>query len=611
MSAAVKSVRFRIFAGFLVALAPLVFFLYYNNQYSIQTVRTQLAQNYFDLLSQYVVGTDETLKEFNYYLYRLAAEPDVLMMQLSGSLTDDYVLAKQRMYNKFINDLGYYKIINTLFLYYRPGDDFLIATQDSAFYRQREETIRRLMSDDVYDIRFDQSWNVVPTGEYSHMLAQVARIGTGMYAGVLIDVAELAAPLRTWDIGPGGGVTIVSSENAPLTSRYFDPVRYASLEEEAEDRRSRPYRVARDEQTGERFLVVDKASSMAPVQYKLIVAESVVLKNLPYLQHAIYLLPLVCAVVPIFYLIFLQRVFFRPMALLIRAMRKIGQGKLDVRLEEQNSSEFNFFVATFNQMAEQIENLKINVYEEKLRAQQAQFKQLQAQINPHFYMNCLNIIYNLAALKEHKSVQKMALHLAQYFRYIMRSHRDLIPLQEEIEHIRNYLEIQHMRYPDDLDYEIRVPEPYLSYLVPPLIVQPFVENAVIHGFRQELSPFRIVITAEREEAEPGKKPALTIRIEDNGAGFPQDVLRELNSDRYLQSAREDHLGVWNVLNRLRVRYGTDAEVRFANRDGERGALVRIRLPDTTADPVERHSERDEPDVLRSQTEGPKVYEPKG
>ncbi|MNC23289.1 Histidine kinase [compost metagenome] len=151
-------------------------------------------------------------------------------------------------------------------------------------------------------------------------------------------------------------------------------------------------------------------------------------RNLPFFQKMLYFwIPLLSVAVVTGYILYLQRFLFRPLARLVGGMRKLGYGMLDVRLPAQSDvSEFSIMTKTFNQMARQIEALKIDVYEEQLRVQKAEYKHLQMQINPNFYMNTLNLIYKMAALKDFKSVQKMSLHLADYFRFLMHGNRTTI-----------------------------------------------------------------------------------------------------------------------------------------------------------------------------------------
>jgi two-component system sensor histidine kinase YesM len=225
-------------------------------------------------------------------------------------------------------------------------------------------------------------------------------------------------------------------------------------------------------------------------------------------------------------------------------------------------------------MAEQISNLRIGMYEEQLRAQQNEMKQLQAQINPHFYMNSLNIIYNFAVLKDHDSVKKMALHMADYFRFIMRANRDAITLEEELRHIGNYVEIQKFRFPDKLDCVVDIPEHWRTATLPALTLQPFIENAIIHGFVNRREKFIIRIQAG---IAAGDASQLVIVIRDNGVGFRPDVLDRLRRGEELPASETSRLGIANVVQRLRLRYEGQAGVEFDN-DPECGAVVRVRLP---------------------------------
>ncbi len=107
---------------------------------------------------------------------------------------------------------------------------------------------------------------------------------------------------------------------------------------------------------------------------------------------------------------------------------------------------------TFNGMMEQIQELRIHVYEEQLNKQKAELQHLQLQINPHFFMNSLNIIYNLALVKNYALIQEMAISLVQYFRYMFRSNLTFLPLKDELQHIRNYIRIQELRFLDSAGF---------------------------------------------------------------------------------------------------------------------------------------------------------------
>nr|WP_273388444.1 sensor histidine kinase [Cohnella zeiphila] len=314
-----------------------------------------------------------------------------------------------------------------------------------------------------------------------------------------------------------------------------------------------------------------------------IVPEETLLKQLFYFQWAIYLIPVLGVIVILFYSFFLKRTLLRPMQALISGMRRIKYGDLGVRLAEESTFEFAFLADTFNGMAGQINRLKIDVYEEMLKKQEAEFKHLQAQINPHFYLNSLNIIYSLSALRKNDLVEKMTEHLADYFRFITRAHREFITLAEEIGHVANYLEIQKLRFPDKLAFRIDLPERYAGCAIPPLVVQSFVENAVIHGMPEGESLFviSIAVSASTDGGE-----GCEIAIADNGCGLAPEKLKALQDDGDGLAAGQGDgrgeqgaggLGIWNVRRRLGLVYGNRAGVRFFA--GEPcGTVVRVRIP---------------------------------
>jgi len=224
-------------------------------------------------------------------------------------------------------------------------------------------------------------------------------------------------------------------------------------------------------------------------------------------------------------------------------------------------------------MAEQIKTLKIDVYEEQLRVKQGELKQLQAQINPHFYMNSLNIIYNLAALNDTETVKKMSLHLADYFRFIMKANRDTITLEEELMHIENYITIQKIRFPDKLQCTFEGMDAILNYPIAALTLQPFVENSIIHGFKNRRQLFQIKISAETESDN-----GFTLTICDNGVGFDPEVLEKLHNKEPLRQGETSSLGIMNVMHRLHLLYGDRTSITFRNQSEGSGAMVVIVFP---------------------------------
>jgi len=575
-----QSVRFKIVLGFALILAPLAAFLVYNNLYAANVVRSQVTANFTQLFRTNVQENDNILNEYKYYLYRLQREPDIPIIQALPSDSDEYVLAKLRILNRLaLDSVGIYYSLDSIFLYTPKEQSLIFTTQLNENSDVKQSNLLQWSKEHLSGTlgRENGRWETITLDDNSHYLLKTVDLGLNVYAGALVPVNSLMRLLQTFDVGPGGGTMLLDSQGNILSGNMDSATLEAGLGQAILSMEGQSGTVSFG---GKSYLIMKQTSQIADVQYVLMTTESYILKNLPFFQKLLYIwIPLLVAFSLSLYLLFLQRVMFKPLVELIRGMRKLGQGRFEIRLPANRSSEFSFMSATFNQMAGQIEKLKIDVYEEQLRVQKAEYKHLQVQINPHFYMNSLNIIYNLAALKDYKSVQKLSLHLADYFRFLMNSHRTVVRLEDELRHIRHYLEIQKLRYVTKLDYEIQVPQEHLSVEVSPLMIQPFVENSIIHGFNrrvQDGTPYRICISSVSEPAGPFERH-VRIVVEDNGPGFPEEILRDLESGAYLLGTGEQHLGIWNILRRYRMLYGDTDGIQFRN--GEQGgAIVQIRVP---------------------------------
>ncbi|WP_027085836.1 sensor histidine kinase [Cohnella panacarvi] len=575
-----QSVRFKIVFGFLLIIVPMVAFIIYNNLYAMNVVRNQVASNYNKLLSVNVRENDKVLLEFVYYLLRLKqSDPNIANIKNLRADDDEYTLSKIRLANNFLgSSAGMNNSIDTLFIYPRKEDEIFMYTQYSGDSSIKQKAMKDWMQQNLRQddpLHFSAEWKSIKIEDIDY-LQKVVDMGSEVYAGLLVRAESIMRGMESFEVGPEGSVFLINSAGEAINDKNFALLEDEQFRAQVSGMKD-TYDVIRT--AGKSYLVMSARSSYTDFSSVIVMPESYILRNLPFFQKILYLwIPLLVAILLSLYLFFLQRIMFKPLVDLIRGMRKIGQGRLEVRLPTDQSSEFAFMSGTFNQMAEQIERLKIDIYEEQLRVQRAEYKHLQIQINPHFYMNCLNIIYNLAALKDFKSVQKLSLYLADYFRFLMHSHRTVVKLEDEIGHVKNYLEIHKLRYLSKLDYDIDVDPRHLRIDISPLMIQPFVENSIIHGFNtrvQDGSVFRIRIFSEEDPIEPER--FVRIVVTDNGSGFPQEMLRDLESNVYMTGTGEQHLGIWNILRRFKMLYEDEGGIAFRNSDLG-GAVVEIRLP---------------------------------
>ncbi len=570
-----NSLRFKFVTGFLIIIIPLVFFLLFNNMYATNVVREQVSKTNSNLLTQHVKQIDQMFLETNTYLYDLWNN-EVDINQLNDLMlgTDDYLFTKRRVVNRFQTDLNKFFLMDTIFLFNVQTQDVTFVTKQDYYLQERLITERvpiELVNQKDTDTPV---WQVIQF-ENRTVLMKIMRLTNNLISGAIVNTDSLVASLKFLDLGTSGGAVILSKNGAVASGTNLEESKLKAAVDAAPKLKN-TYEIVSDPKDKSKYLLIGVSSEIADIKYTVMIPEGNMLKHLPFFQLAVYFIPLGGILILLFYLYFLRSVLLKPMNTLMRGMKRIMQGDLNIRLNENHSSEFSFLIGTFNNMVTEISSLKIDVYEEKIRTQEAEFGLLQVQIRPHFYLNTLNIIYSLAAIKEYALIQKMTQHLAEYFRFITQTKQGIVTLEAEIRHTQNYLEIQKLRFPNQLVYEIELPDRYWQCVILPLTIQTFVENSIIHGFadRRELFTVRIIVTADEQVPDD----FLWIEVSDSGVGFPESLLTKLQDGSYEEELFEEgHLGIQNVIKRQRIRYKGKAKLLF-NNSKVRGAEVKLGIP---------------------------------
>lgn len=246
-----------------------------------------------------------------------------------------------------------------------------------------------------------------------------------------------------------------------------------------------------------------------------------------------------------------------PIKELIHNVQRLKQGNYSVRLIRQPDNEFSFLFSKFNDMAAQIQDLIEKVLAEKLRVKEATLKQLQSQINPHFLYNCLFFIVGMARQRDYEAVEVMAQNLSEYYRYNIRLDEEETTIKEELNLIKNYLYIQTMRI-DRLQYEIDIPEELQSILIPRLMLQPIVENAIIHGIEPNEGEGQIRIKIDKMNNQ------YRFIVEDNGVGITEEDRKSLFHQITNPNYEGSGFALWNTHQRLFIRYGEQSGIQIEN-----------------------------------------------
>jgi signal transduction histidine kinase len=214
------------------------------------------------------------------------------------------------------------------------------------------------------------------------------------------------------------------------------------------------------------------------------------------------------------------------------------------------------------------ENLRIN----KILIQ-AKLQSLQAQMNPHFLFNTLSMISQIAAMEKAGETEKLIEVITFILRYGLDKSNRMSTLHEEIECARNYLYIQRMRFGDRINFELILDDNLPNTMLPGMLLQPLMENAVLHGVQEMLNGAVVTVAVRR------KKGVLCLSVEDNGKGIPGEKLEAyLNSDSYPDenASEENHVGIINAKKRLEILYGTMASFHIESTE-DVGTLVTITI----------------------------------
>jgi len=252
---------------------------------------------------------------------------------------------------------------------------------------------------------------------------------------------------------------------------------------------------------------------------------------------------------------FISKSIMNPIDKLLAMSNKISEGDFSARTDLASSDEFNDLATAMNTMSEKIELLIEKSIEEEKQSQMMEHKVLQAQITPHFLYNTLDAIIWAAEAKRMSDVITLVTSLSSFFRISLSHGIDSIPISNEVEHVRNYLIIQQIRYNDVLSYEINVDEEIPDKKILKLLLQPLVENSLYHGIKNTRERGKITVSLKME----GGKIRFT--VSDNGIGMKPETLEALKHDINYGSGEKGY-GLFNVNKRLKLYYGLEEGIEI-------------------------------------------------
>ncbi|MCB6201443.1 sensor histidine kinase [Extibacter muris] len=336
------------------------------------------------------------------------------------------------------------------------------------------------------------------------------------------------------------------------------------------------------ESLSEKGYLVFSTSPVTGWSVVCVVDNEYIMDSINRLRLFLILTALFCVILSVYFASYISRTISDPVARLQRKMHQVGEGDFDIRAATGASDEIGQLTMSFDKMVERTKQLIENVYQSEIYQKEAELNALQAQINPHFLYNTLQTIDMMAEEEEADEISDACQALSKIFRYSINRGQEFVHVQDELVHIENYMLIQKLRFGNKLDVRYDIQEDCRELYIVKLLIQPMVENAVVHGMENVLNKCLVTIRVYRD------RDCLYAEVEDNGTGIGTEQLDELNEKLgqsgeqkmvhevdYVRSHRS--IGLENTNARIKLYFGQEYGITITSEEGT-GTKVRIRLP---------------------------------
>ena len=386
----------------------------------------------------------------------------------------------------------------------------------------------------------DRKWKNITTKNSEYLVKSVHYEGKIIYA--VISSEDILKPLRKLNIGNNGKLSLKEPNNIP----------------------------------SENYLIhAQNEKTHLPFDIYVLVDYAEVFRNITLLEVFLSAVPIIITILSIIIILYIRQWMIKPITRLTERLSQLGdsippseffisEGILEI--DKANDK--------LNKVIFDMQELKIREYHSQLELKKIELNYLKNQIRPHFYLNMLSMIHSMLQTKNYKEIEELTILTSNYLRHLFMANQDFSELKDEVQHIKDYLEIQRIRYGNSIYFSLDYNDDLQNTLVPSLLLQTFIENTIKHGFSfQDL--FTIFLSIKKVKTE--NSDYIQICIEDNGPGFSEEILSKLNQKQSLITEDGHHIGITNTIERLNLLYPNDYTITFENNE-EGGAKILLLIP---------------------------------
>lgn len=336
----------------------------------------------------------------------------------------------------------------------------------------------------------------------------------------------------------------------------------------------------------EQLSIVNSVQLQSPgINIIIITPKDEITREVTDLKNQMILLILLCIAITLIPTLLVSNLFASRIKELAASMKEVQNGRFDIRINNKSSDEIGQLGKAFNEMCRKLNGYINRVYVAEIKTKNAELSALQSRINPHFLYNTLELIRMKAVSNNDEEVGDMVSILGRLFRWSVKGNGSIVRIEDELDYITTYLNLQKISTQGSLEVNINVPEQLQNLGIPKLLLQPLVENALYHGLLPKKKEGKIHITGR---SESGK---VIVDVDDDGVGMDDEQLKAVEEelDNKVDEKDEYYIGLSNVHQRIKLIFGREYGIKIASRKNF-GTRVSVIIPSLTKAEMEKYVE---------------------
>lgn len=560
----------------------IIFFIFITGMVSYLLAAAQVEENAYSNIKNIVFQTanylDNRFADALQQLLALANDPDILTILNKSPdkiSPDDYLKVQThvntiRSFNGTLIDSIYLNFHSGAFVFFRGDDASSIPHFNYKAFRSR-------YNDHPYDVYWSNPWIDYAKGEENVTMFKLFGRENSKINGVImfnLSYDFFAKAFSRSLLSKSGYLMLVSQERV-MTFKHI-PQEYqvnAEVLSSLQQSKEKEGRLTFQNAKGKNMIVI--YDTLPSNQWKLaaVFTQEEILDRVKYIKYITLSLIILLILVAVFLTNYLAGYITKPFKAMVDNMKRVRGNNINFVSDIYALNEVEVINQGVKDLVDRVKILLEQIHMEQETKRQLELSMIQTQIKPHFLYNTLYSIKGLCDMGLNDEASSMITALANFFRLSINCGEEVISVEEEIEHIRNYLFIQEMRYGDDFSYEIDVNTDVLAYNIVKLTLQPLIENAIYHGVKQKRGSGWIKVRGYQHDG------FLYFEVEDNGLGMSRERLDEIR--QCLANSEENHgkigLGVRSVHERLQLHYGKEAGLQITS-EFNVGTISKVFIP---------------------------------